>query len=59
MTDKSEVALTTPSVLEVKVAGELPLYYAITQQTGLLEDLIRTWSEYRADVILSLAFHYA
>lgn len=43
MTDKSEAAVSaTPSVLAAKVAGELPLYYAIAQQTGLLEDLICT-----------------
>lgn len=59
MTDKTEVATpATPSVLEAKVAGEFPLYYAIAQQTGLLEDLISTWGEDRANAILSLAFHW-
>ena len=58
MTDKTEVATpATPSVLEAKIAGEFPLYYAIAQQTGLLEDLIRNWGEDRANAILSLAFH--
>ena len=59
LTDKTEVATpATPSVLETKVAGEFPLYYAIAQQTGLLEDLISTWGEDRANAILSLPFHW-
>ena len=59
MTDKSEAAVpATSTVLEAKVAGELPLYYAIAHQTGLLEDLICIWGEDRANAILSLAFHW-
>lgn len=59
MTDKSEAAVpATLSILEAKVAGELPLYYAIAQQTGLLEDLICTWGEDRGNAIPSLAFHW-
>lgn len=57
--DKAEAAASSaPSALEMRTAGELPLYYAIAQKTGLLEDLIRVWGEDRANAVLSLAFHW-
>lgn len=44
--------------LETLLAGEFPLYYAVAEKTGLLEDLTAVWGEQSARVILSVAFHW-
>ncbi len=39
-------------------AGELPLYYAVAEETGLICDLADVFGKDMADVILSVAFHW-
>lgn len=44
--------------LKTQVAGELPLYWACAEETGLIDDLTATWGDERAKAILSVAFHW-
>lgn len=46
------------SPLDVLLAAELPLYYAVARAVGLLEDLTIVWGEERARAVLSVAFHW-
>ena len=44
--------------LETKVAAEFPLYYAVAEDCGLVEDLTVVWGEHAAQIILSVAFQW-
>lgn len=44
--------------LETRLAAENPLYYAVAEQIGLIEDLTLVWGKERAEAILSVAFHW-
>ena len=39
-------------------AGELPLYYAVAKDLGLVEDLTNVFGKNEADAILSIAFNW-
>ena len=45
-------------VLTHRRAAEIPLYYAVADSLGLIEDLARTWGKIDAAAILSVAFHW-
>ena len=44
--------------LETKVAAEFPLYYAVAESCGLVQDLTAVWGEHAAQIILSVAFEW-
>ena len=44
--------------LSTVLAGELPLYYEVAREIGLVDDLTAVWGEELATVMLSLAFHW-
>lgn len=49
---RAEARLSAETVLS---AAELPLYFAIAEETGLIDDLTAVWGERRARTVLSLA----
>lgn len=53
-----ETADAAPSVLETRLAAEMPVYYAVADATGLAEDLTTVWGKDQANAILSLSFHW-
>lgn len=61
LTDQnSEVQVNTVSndILSSLRAGELPLYYAVAQELGLVEDLTSVFGDNDARAILSIAFNW-
>lgn len=56
---RPESMLMTPiSAMETRQAAEIPLYYAISKETGLVEDLTAVWGSEAAKAMLSIAFHW-
>ena len=49
---------TDNDVLSSLRANELPLYYAVAEETGLVEDLTMVFGETMAKAMLSIAFHW-
>lgn len=45
-------------ILSSQRAGELPIYHAVAEETGLVEDLTKVFGENRAKAMLSIAFHW-
>lgn len=56
--DNDAVKQEQVPALETRIAGELPLYYAIAQEQGLIDDLRTVWGEHYTKIILSIAFHW-
>ena len=44
--------------LSTVLVGELPLYYEVAKDIGLIDDLTAVWGAELANVMLSLAFHW-
>lgn len=58
-TDKfAEGMSSTFCALETVQAAEFPLYYAVAEQIGLIDDLTTVWGTQGANTILSVAFHW-
>ena len=55
--EESPVTGVVPA-LETRQAAEFPLYYAVARDTGLIEDLTAVWGEHRAQIMLSVSFHW-
>lgn len=55
--EESPVTGVVPA-LETRQAAEFPLYYAVARDTGLIEDLMSVWGEHRAQIMLSVSFHW-
>ncbi len=53
-----EVKTSFYDPLSTVLVGELPLYYEVAKDIGLIDDLTAVWGEELAKVMLSLAFHW-
>ena len=52
------LSLKQVASLETKLAAEIPLYHAIAQKIGLVEDLTKVWGIDRANAVLSVAYQW-
>lgn len=55
---EKEIKAVKPDPMKTVVTGELPVYYALAQETGLLEDLTAVWGAERANAFLSITYHW-